>query len=349
MVGYILLLFTLFAFASLNRFLPQYRKIFAISFSLFFIAFVGLRFDVGVDYFSYKEIFEERYNVVEIGYNFLNHLTYAMCQKYWVLTLITACIIVSCMHWTFWRYGNFYYSSFLYIMMSGGYAFAINGTRQALAAGFFFIAMSLKDKKWYILFWVISSCFHLSAIILFPFYWICNKKYPSKLCFCIFVIVFLTSLFFSYGNLFTKILSYSYYSKYVLMLDVYREIEANSTGLGFLFINLLGVIILYKSDTVLKLHPRLLPFMWAYFSFLVLRNLLADMPIFLRITIYFDYAMYIVIPYYVISCYKRWNRILAKGIISLLLFALFIKSISDETFNLKYQSILFVDSCKKSL
>lgn len=344
MFGYIFLLFMLSIFSFLSEVYPQYRRFLAISFSFFFIAFIGLRFDVGADYLSYKEIFEERYDVVEIGYNYLNRLVYVMCQEYWVLTLITACIMISCLHWVFWRYGNFYFSFFLYIIMSGGYAFAINGTRQALAAGFFLIAMSyFRDKKKYILFWAISSCFHLSAIILFPFYWICRKEYPSKFCFVVFVGIFVTSIFFSYGDLFTKILTYSYYSKYVLMLDVYRELEANSTGLGFLFINLLGVIILYKSDIILKLHPQLLPFMWAYFAFLVLRNLLADLPIFLRITIYFDYAMYIIIPYYIICCYKRWNRILAGVVISLLLSALFVKSISNETFNLKYQSILFTD------
>lgn len=344
MAGYILLLLILLICAFLSKLALQYRKIFAIFFSAFFVAFIGLRFNVGADYLSYKEIFEERYDVVEIGYNILNHSVYILCQKYWVLTLITASIIVLCMHKMFWRYDNFYFSFFLYIIMSGGYAFAINGSRQALAASFFFIAISLKDRKKYILFWAISSCFHLSAIILFPFYWICRRKYPSKVCFSVFIIVFLTSLFFSYGDLFAKILSYSYYSKYVLALDVYREIEANSTGLGFLYINLIGVIILYKSDYILKLHPKLLPFIWAYFSFLVLRNLLADLPIFLRITIYFDYAMYIIIPYYVISCYKRWNRILAGFIITLLLSALFVKSLSNATFNLKYQSILFSDN-----
>lgn len=342
MIGYILLFFFLFICALLSDFFPQYRKLLAITFSVFFTAFIGLRFDVGADYFSYKEIFEERYDVVEIGYNFLNHFSYSISQEYWVLTISVACLIVSCIHRVFWKYSNFYFSFFLYIIMSGGYAFTVNGARQALAAGFFLIAMScIKDKKKYFFFWGISSCFHLSAIVLFPFYWLGKKKYPSNYCYYIFLFIFLSSLFFSYGDLFTKALSYTYYSKYVLMLDVYREIEESSTGLGFLFINLLGLIILYKANSLLKSHSELLPFLWAYFLFLVLRNLLADLPVFLRITIYFDYAMYIVVPYYITLCYKGKSRILARTIFSLLLFALFAKSVSNETFNLKYKSILF--------
>lgn len=344
MFGYVVLLVVLLLCASLTKVYPLYKKYLSIFFSAFFIVFVGLRFDVGTDYFSYEEIFRERYEVAEFGYNLLNRFVYNVHGEYWGLTIITASIIVICLYRVFKFYHNFYLSFFLYIIMSGGYAFMVNGTRQAIAASFILFALcSLNDKKKVFLFWVIASCFHLSAVMLFPFYWILKCKYPSKICFCVYLFVFLLSYFINWGNCFINILSHTYYSNYVLMLDTYRQIEENSTGLGFLLINLLGFVVLYKSNVMLRLNPQLLPFVWFYFFFLVFRVLLADLPIFLRITIYFDYAMYIVIPCYLQICYKKWNKILAVVIVSSLLLTLFVKSVSTDTFNLKYKFILLED------
>ncbi|KAA6350183.1 hypothetical protein EZS27_002449 [termite gut metagenome] len=345
MIPYVLFIIFIFLSALFAELSFRQKKLSQILFLYIFILFVGLRYDTGVDYLSYQNIFYEQYEVPEFGYNFLNSNVYKLVHQFWVFTLFIAFIIIFILSKIFRYYNNYYYSFFLYLIMAGGYGFMVNGTRQAIASCFILCSITFIFKRrilFFLFFLFLAFLFHRSSIIFLPFYWICNFPYQHKFCFFSFLFFFISALFYNYGNLFITLFNYTPYYKYVDLLDQFREIEAHSTRLGFLFINIIGVIILYRSKILIKQTPQLIPLLWVYYFFLIFRNLLIELPVFNRITICFDYSMYIIIPYYINSYIKYHNKLILYFIFSIFLSILFFKAVSNETFNLKYKSVLFV-------
>lgn len=190
MVYYLVLVFLVvmgtLTLTNLNRITLLFFSVLAF---FLMLMFGGLRYNVGADWYSYERIFNEtRFdNVFEIGIEpFFNLLIVVI--KYFNLNYLffvfTVFAIATAIKFSFlFKYSNSFFAALLVYFPIQFMAYDINGIRQGLAIGIVFCSVDslLKKKIWMFLIIVsLAMCFHYSAVIFFPFYFIANKKIKPK-------------------------------------------------------------------------------------------------------------------------------------------------------------------------
>lgn len=238
--NFILLFSTLFVYLSekvKNR--KQELFLLLIAFLIVFLP-AAFRYEIGIDYFAYKNIFENiaSFENYEIGYVFLNKFIYNIGLSYEWLFAIIAFIIYFCF---FISYPKQDRAIFHFLLFSIYYFISFNQLRSALALGFILIAiMSFYKSKnlfFYIVLIFLATMFHKSAILFLLFVPFLNhtslkvfKKIHILIIVSIVVIYFLKDsiVYMILNNSITDALGFSRYtnhSKYG------TETELN-TGLG---------------------------------------------------------------------------------------------------------------------
>lgn len=153
--------------------------------SFFFICIplwliMGFRYNIGMDYLSYKEIFEDiaegkfsLYWHIETAYRILNLIISKIFNHYVVLFLVTGFVIVFFHLKTIFENSKSIYLSLLVYICLGYYFNAMNGIRQFIAISFCFYALKYMEKKCFLKYcmWVLlAACFHKSAMVCIPVY-----------------------------------------------------------------------------------------------------------------------------------------------------------------------------------
>lgn len=148
-----------------------------------FVLFSGIRYDVGVDYFAYKNLYESVLyygNIeladlgredLEVGFVWLCHVLAFIKSPYAIFFMACAAIQIIPIFYAF-RNESYLFRYIIFLMIaSGQYFFFMNGMRQGIAFSFFVCALSfLKDKKWLwvVIYIYLASLFHTSIIFLIP-------------------------------------------------------------------------------------------------------------------------------------------------------------------------------------
>lgn len=152
------------------------HNIFIKAYLLFLFLFVGLRYQIGGDWYSYIFLFDsirslpllDSLSLTDPGYAIVNKISYNV----YIVNLICAFIF-------FWGVGSFclrQYRPWIGLMVAFPYLILVVSmgyTRQSAAIGFAFLAfISLLDKKSkkYILYVLLGAAFHKTAIVLLLFY-----------------------------------------------------------------------------------------------------------------------------------------------------------------------------------
>lgn len=174
----------------------KYTK--AIYIFLFFVFWftAGLRFETGIDYNAYYEVYQESYSLkqallndkfseisVEPGYLLLNSVFRSIGTEinimFFFISLITSLLLFN----SFEKYIDKYkflallaYFSFVYFTLD------MSGIRQAIAVNIFLYSLRfIQEKKIYkyLACVILASFFHASALIGLVLYWVFNKKITS--------------------------------------------------------------------------------------------------------------------------------------------------------------------------
>lgn len=198
---YFIILFILLLFSILDIYLEVkrgYRK--GIYFlSILIVTFlVGLRGDVEPDYRSYLDIFNKvsfsnlfSVNSVEIGYNYYNYIVKEFLLLPFQFVVFTVAFITIWLKFKFLKNNSpRYLISFLLYYCSLLFLYDFIAIRQALAMSIFMISIPfIIERRFlkYLLCIFIASLFHISAVILFPLYFIINKKINNY--FALFVLI----------------------------------------------------------------------------------------------------------------------------------------------------------------
>ena len=227
-VGFIIvcLLFTIL-FLSAVRKAAGKTELFPLVILLVLTAVSGLRYDVGVDYPVYREVYDSPSDIRALAFEpfwiffseWLRDMGFA--SRMWFI--LTSAAINLLMYYGIKRMSvNPYLSLLLYVVMSFGYVETFNMVRQYVAIGILFATFHYvtENKVWkYLLFIVLAACFHLSALLMLPFLLLMRIRYPIWLLWIVFCTLFffgrqLLTFFFElchsvYSNL--RILCGSYY------------------------------------------------------------------------------------------------------------------------------------------
>ncbi|MFW6499266.1 EpsG family protein [Acinetobacter baumannii] len=162
---------------------------------------------VGTDSIVYTDPFVSNFDIsyfkldynIEVGYQIFSYLLLSITKNYMYLFLSTSFFIVFCYLYTIRKYSkNYVLSVFLYITL-GIYTFYFNGLRQGLAMAIFATAtpalLNKKPIKYFFIIFV-ASLFHISALLMIPFYFVVNLKVKIEIKgICIFLFSFLVSKF----------------------------------------------------------------------------------------------------------------------------------------------------------
>ncbi|WP_407484928.1 EpsG family protein [Acinetobacter baumannii] len=162
---------------------------------------------VGTDSIVYTDPFVSNFDIsyfkldynIEVGYQIFSYLLLSLTKNYMYLFLSTSFFIVFCYLYIIRKYSRDYvFSVFLYITL-GIYTFFFNGLRQGLAMAIFATATPALIKREpikYFLIIFIASLFHISALLMIPFYFIVNFKVKIEIkAITIFLLSFLGSKF----------------------------------------------------------------------------------------------------------------------------------------------------------
>ncbi len=296
-------------------------------FASFLILFLvsALRVNVGTDYLSYRDWFED-ISMPSFGYvNFLfNNLIYIIklftdnSQIFFAVTsfLILAMVYIANVN------NNKEYDMSLFLFVTLGFYFStFNGIRQWIAISLFMVAYHFaikKDFKNYALLIIIASLFHVTAILLLPFYLLVNTKLSDKTKFITIVIVIFLFKILNLESIMIFLLkefATTYYWRYILSgVDL-------SQGVGSPFPILLSggmflYYVIFKNQFVNKIgsdkyeQNKYLCFIITVFAIINTVNNL-----FSRFALYFIPMITTILPDFYAIFDKKWTRVIKVLII----------------------------------
>ena len=152
---------------------------------LLFIFFVGFRYDMGTDYWSYYRVFHgvhEAHVASDFGFQFLIRIYRIFSNSFNGFIFLLAFISIYTKYLFFKKLENPFFALFIYIaIFSLGMGFNI--MRQGMAAAVVFHAVYWAEKRNIIasfLLICIASVIHISSLIFLPLYFIISRNIKIK-------------------------------------------------------------------------------------------------------------------------------------------------------------------------
>ena len=175
----------------------------------------------------------------------------------------------------------------------------MNGMRQCIAVAFFFYSCRFIEQRRvvpYLISLSIALLFHYSCVILFPLYFILNKKSSMN----IYVILYIASFAFCFINVQGLLGTLSYYlsiggGAYQENFEYYASSFGRLSLMGFMFQTFINVCI-FIAMMKAKSYERFPLFTNCTIITLILKNLSFNMPIVGRVALYFSWFPYLLIP-----------------------------------------------------
>jgi hypothetical protein len=304
-------------------------KLFIMLFLIFFISAIRDS-SIGTDYHNYINFYEYIYNTEsfprflkrnEIGWDYLNYFFAINKIPYQLFFGFISFII-----YYFFIKGSYKYQyllplMFFFILSSGFFYWTLSGLRQSIAIMIFFYSIKFiieKNFYQYILFIIIASFFHTSALIMIPIYFLIYLKFNQLIIFIIFSI----SLFFIGKTTFLEIINQyvliignkiDFLNKYMNYLETSTfqiNDERSSTGLGVIVKIITTYYIIYKSKYVIDKFPDLKIYFLLFIISAISNNLFYSVEIIGRVMNY----LYISFPLVMAAALYYTNKKIEKYI-----------------------------------
>jgi hypothetical protein len=282
---------------------------------------VGFRFEVGVDWEGYKTIYNSLKDStgitfsnqrLEPGYFFINLIISRLGLSYgWMF------FTVSLITWYFFfkSVPKLFLRFFIFSLFVDEYFFwGMNGVRQFAAISIWLVATrQIVNRNFfkYILLIILASLFHLSVLILIPFYFIPYFKLNNKY---YWIGLFLVTLIIGSSSIFVNFIEsiVTYLGQKIEILGILRYVESKmfvinqstKIGLGYLFRIVLNLFLILISSRVLKAYPQATIYFILFFIGAILFNLSYNIQLLGRINQYFLIMRSVVLA---ISIYHFWQ------------------------------------------
>lgn len=297
----------------------------------------GIRYDVGVDYHNYVEIYDliinGVYQYTEIGYNSLVLFIHLLNGNQQLVFFITALLTNVFIGLFILYFSNaVILSSILYYTFSFFYLLSFNAVRQYLAISIFGLSLIYlsKDKRLKsILILLLASLFHKSVIFLIPILFILKRDINFKK-YILLYIIFIVSLFFV-----DDLIVYTGYD-YLL---TYKNQDINSFVYLFIIVNFL---ILINKNKIKKKFPKngFIFINLAYFSTMTISGIFftdrISNTVFFRMNYYFLITYLILVGYIKKIIKNKYAKILYFLLVFYFLIFYFTKTVflNGEIYNI---------------
>lgn len=311
--------------------------------ALILISFlVGFRFEVGVDWGAYVRHFNSLDQSISLdgqqwewGYFAINKIIAVLGGKYTWMFFIVAFIS---WYFVFKSVPAALLPLVLFFLFTDEFLFwSMNGVRQFVTLAIFLYAVNFiiqRELKIFLILIFLGALFHYSILFLIPLYFIPYQKlYNQK----VWIIAFIISLIFSNPTfLVDGILDiYTNLAEKISFIDFYLgKIERGKfgaqemdIGLGFIFKQLVTVVIIFLSKPIIEKYPQTKIFFVLFFFGAIFFNLFYMYPLigrFIRyLTIFRPIALALIVSY----LWERKNNIIGIIPIITLYFFLYLVAI----------------------
>lgn len=282
---------------------------------------VGFRYEVGVDWEGYRNVFQRISNqslifseqYMEFGYFYINKFISILGLSYeWMF--FSAALIS--WYFIFKSLPTQLLPLLVFFLFVDEYFFwSLNGVRQFIAISIWMFASKyIIDKSLikYLVYLFVASLFHKSVLLLLPMYFIpfnrISNKYFWIAAFIITLIIGSSSFFIDY----TKTIITNLGEKFGTIGQYVRYIDSNKfvinekvqPGLGYLFKIVLNLIIILLSGRVIKQYPQTTMYFVLFFIGTILFNLSYNVQLLGRINNYFLIFRSVILA---ISVYYFWQ------------------------------------------
>jgi hypothetical protein len=279
---------------------------------VFYTVILGLRKDVGIDYVTYKEMFE--WIDVSTNADVICFLFKGIVKNYHYNYFIASLAFVPiCFMFLFFKDKTKFLVLFLFFYFTWGTMFdSLNIMRQMAACTIIIYAISKylnKDYVRFIIFIILALCFHRSSLFVLPFIFLFRFDFTKSrriiLCLLVLSFVFGQNIYNQFllpviDISFTAINVFSSYNIYLENFDLYSErgriLVEGGTGLFNIF-NLFVVIYAVYFSKILKEKYKQYKFN-VYYNFMIVGtvcyNILKYNEMLNRICYYFVYFRLIV-------------------------------------------------------
>jgi hypothetical protein len=203
-IVFYLVIFFLFLIESKNHYISKSNKILYFFIFTLFLFFIGLRGHIYTDWLSYVEIFEETPQLwnqttlnyigdgkMEFGFLLFTVFIKTIFSNYFFWVFIIALINLLVLNKLFKKHTKYYSLAFLTFFIMNGLGIMFNLYRNSIALSFFLLSLNfLKEKKFtkYLILNLLGGCFHYSALLFIPLYFLLNKDIPKKIIWILFII-----------------------------------------------------------------------------------------------------------------------------------------------------------------
>lgn len=280
------------------------------------LLFIGTRYETGPDIFNYRTFFSQiptlwealteypkyAYIPVEPFYMFVNAACKSLGMSFnGFLLLFSFLFILPVFKVTRMYSAMPLFSVMIYFYY--GYFSGFSVIRQVIAAAIFFYSIKfIIDRKLgrYLLGILLASCFHITALILFPMYFLASRTYKAI---NILLVVFLAVILRQFGvfavlsSIISQILSLSPLSQLLLLkFTGYASTVSSFWGAITMEWLTLIIIVLFNRKAIEKATPHFNVFFNIFFIGIIMYAFFGAFGDFARILIYFKLAYIIVIP-----------------------------------------------------
>ena len=189
MLIYFILLSCLILFSLLNPYIKYDRPMtigLLLSVECILVIFSGIRYDVGVDYMNYSEMFDEALVLnegqQEAGFVLGLHLCRLWGIPFEGIVFVFSAFTVMLAFRFIKQYSPFVFFSVLIFYSFGQYYFnSFNAMRQTVVI-YAFLSSSewIRSRKWkpfFLMIGISTVCVHASALLLLPLYFILHRKF----------------------------------------------------------------------------------------------------------------------------------------------------------------------------
>ena len=323
-----------------NKFHIPYNNLFL---SAGLICIMGLRYEVGIDYPVYMDIYNNPYSIhalfIEPIWNMIIKVMRSLGFQSRAFFFLTSLLTFLGFYYGIKKMSPHFYMSLFLLLICGFYFESANLIRQYVAisllfAGFHFF---LDGNIWKYMIWIaIAACFHTSVLFIAPLILLNRLKYPT------FILLIILGISHIFGDKILSILINNIMpflqdiNSYQYAIDDFDS-GANSGLLRiFYYIIVCSIIILYtKFRKKSPLHIYI--FINMTVSGLIIYNICYSFMPARRLYLYFFPYIIILIPYY-INWFKYSSRFIVMGIISsgflLFLFKIYINT--TYSFDIKF-------------
>lgn len=333
MLVYILILFFIFLCVMIECSRVRFRnKILFFYFVLFLLLLMSaIRYDVGVDYINYAELYREsstlNNRIKETGFALFFYIFNRIGFSYEFFIILFSFLTIFFLTKFIKKSSPYVFLSILIFYTFGQYYFnTFNAIRQTLAAYIFLYSLRLIEErriKLYFLICIITTYFiHTSFLVLLPMYFVLRYSYSWMMKSIILVVLLLSS------GIIVHLINMTFYSIYLEFTDFFSEVSATTYFLLALSILFFVFDFSFKNKNQMEIILYNINFIsLVLLSLIYLFNGTSVVMPLSRISYYFT-PVYIVLIPLTISRLKLWNnRVIFIIGVSLIFSALFYFSI----------------------